>query len=130
MTRMGPNSNYQGIGTLIFILLGPIVWAVHLTLIYGSQSTLCALNLGEDRSGGNDTIVAIILAATAACIAVVGFSAVRASFVHALIARADPPAEQVGFIVTTMRVLAGLSILAIFYAGLGAVILPACDQLR
>lgn len=128
--RMGPRSNYQGIGTLIFILLGPIVWAVHLTLIYGSQSTLCAFNPGEDRSGGNDTIVAIILAATIACVAVVGFSAVRASFVHALIARAAPPVEQVGFIMTIMRVLAGLSILAMFYAGLSVFILPACDPLR
>lgn len=127
---MGTNSNRQGMGTLVFILIGPIIWAVHLTLIYGSQSSLCAFNLGEDRAGGNGVVIAIILAATAACMAIVGFSAVRAGFVHALIARAAPPAEQVGFIVAIMRILAGLSILAIFYGGLGAVILPACDQLR
>jgi hypothetical protein len=130
VTRMGPGSNRQGIGTLVFILIGPIVWAMHLTLIYGSQSSLCAFNLGEDRSGGNVAVVAIILVATIVCIGTVGFSAARASFVHALIARADPPTEQVGFIVTIMRVLAGLSILAMFYGGLGAVFLPACDQLR
>ena len=127
---MGYSSNRQGIGTLIFILVGPIVWAVHLTLIYGSQSSLCAFNLGEDRSGGNDAVVAIILIATAVFVAIVGFSAVRASFVHTLIARADPPEEQFGFIVTIMRILAGLSIVAMLYAGIGAVILPACDQLR
>ncbi|HJT50980.1 MAG TPA: hypothetical protein VJ734_03480 [Nitrosospira sp.] len=127
---MGSSSNRQGIGTLIFILVGPIVWAVHLTLIYGSQSSLCAFNLGEDRSGGNSTVVAIILIATAVFIATVGFSAVRANFVHTLIARTAPSAEQVGFIVTIMRILAGLSILAMLYGGIGAVILPACDQLR
>ncbi|SOD41863.1 hypothetical protein [Nitrosovibrio sp. Nv4] len=130
MRRTGSRSNLQGMGTLVFMLVGPIVWTVHLTLIYGSQSLLCALNLGEDRSAGNAAIIAIILVATAVCIAAVGFSAARPGFVHALIARADLPADQAGFIVTIMRVLAWLSILAMLYAGLGAVILPACGQLR
>lgn len=129
MTRMEPSSNRQGIGTLIFILTGPIVWAAHLTLVYGSQSSLCAFNAG-DGSGGNSTVVAIILFATIASIAAVGFSAVHPGFVHALIARAAPPAEQAEFIVTIMRILAGLSMLAMLYAGLGAIILPACHQLR
>jgi hypothetical protein len=126
---MGSSSNRQGIGTLIFILVGPIVWAVHLTLIYGSQSSLCAFNPSEDR-GENSVVVAVILLVTAVSIAVVGFSAVRANFIHALIARGIPPTEQVEFIVTIMRVLAGLSILAMFYAGLSAVFLPACHPLR
>ncbi|SFO36145.1 hypothetical protein [Nitrosospira briensis] len=126
---MGSSSNHQGIGTLIFILVGPIVWTLHLILIYGSQSSICAFNLSADRSEEN-AVVAIVLVATIVCVAVVGFSAVRVRFVHALIARGDPPADQMGFIVTIMRILAGLSILAMFYAGLGAVILPACDQLR
>lgn len=130
MTRMGYRSNRQGIGTLAFILIGPLVWAVHLTLIYGGQSLLCAFNPGEDASGRNVAIVAIILAATIAGIAAVGFSAARPAIVHALIARGALPAEQAGFVVTIMRVLAGLSILAMIYAGLGAVILPACGQLR
>lgn len=117
-------------GTLVFILVGPLVWTLHLTVIYGSQSLLCALNPGEDRSMGNAAVVAIILVATAAFVAVAGFSVARPSFVHALIARADLPADQAGFIVTIMRVLAWLSILAMLYAGLGAVMLPACDQLR
>jgi hypothetical protein len=126
---MGPTSNRQGIGTLIFILVGPIVWAVHLILVYGSQSSLCAFNLSEDR-GENSAVVAIILLVTAMSIAVVGFSAVRANFIHALITRGIPPTEQVEFIVTIMRVLSGLSILAMFYAGLSAVFLPACHPLR
>ena len=127
---MGITSNRQGIGTLVFILFGPIVWAVHLTLIYSSQSSLCAFNLAEDRAWGNNAIVYIILIATAVFIVVAGFSAVRASFVYALITRTDPPPEQIGFIITVMRILAGLSIVAMLYAGLGAVILPACGQLR
>lgn len=124
------SSHRQGIGTLVFILVGPIIWAVHLTLVYGSQSSLCAFNLVEDRSGGTDAIVYIILAATALFIAAAGFGAVRASFVYTLIAGTDPPLEQIGFIIATMRILAGLSILAMLYVGLSAVILPACDQLR
>lgn len=130
MTHMGYRSNWQGIGTLVFILVGPIVWAAHLTLIYGSHASLCALNMGEDGSGGNGAVAAIILFATIAGIAAVGFSAVRPGFVHALIARIAPSAEQVGFIVKIMRVLAGLSMLAMLYTSLGAVILPACEPLR
>lgn len=126
---MGYRSNRQDMGTLIFILLGPIVWAIHLTLIYGSQSSLCAFNAGESAAGRN-VVVGIILAATVLCIAATGYSAARPGFVHALVARATLPAEQAGFIVAVMRLLAGLSILAMLYAGLGAVMLPACEQLR
>lgn len=129
MTRMRSSSNRQGIATLIFILIGPIVWAVHLTLIYGSQSSLCAFNLSEDR-GENSTVVAIVLLVTAVSITIVGFSALRPNFIHALIARGIPPTEQAKFIVTIMRVLSGLSILAMFYAGLSTVFLPACHPLR
>jgi hypothetical protein len=106
------------------------MWAVHLLLIYGSQSSLCAFNSVEDGSGRDTTIIAIIQFATVVCIATVGFSAVRARQVHASIARADPPPEQTRFIMTMMRVLAALSILAMFYAAMGSVILPVCDQLR
>ncbi len=127
--RMKYRSNRQDMGTLVFILTGPIIWAIHLTLVYGSQSSLCAFNAGESATGRN-VVVGIILAVTVLCIAATGYSAARPGFVHALIARASLPAEQAGFIVTVMRILAGLSILAMFYAGLGAVMLPACEQLR
>ena len=33
------------VGTLVFILLGPIIWAAHLTLMYAAQSVLCARGL-------------------------------------------------------------------------------------
>ncbi|MDN5751791.1 MAG: hypothetical protein L0H15_00730 [Nitrosospira sp.] len=127
---MTPNSNRQGIGTLLFILTGPIVWAAHLALIYSSQSSLCSFDPGEGGAGGRDAIAAIILAVTAVGVAAVGSSAFRARSAHGLTARADLPAETITFIVTIMRVLAALSILAMLYAGLGVVFLPACDSLR
>ena len=36
------NSPRQMIGTLVFLIAGPILWAVDLTVIYGAQSSLCA----------------------------------------------------------------------------------------
>lgn len=129
MTRMRYRSNRQDMGTLVFILTGPIVWALHLTLVYASQSSLCAFNAGESAAG-KSIVVAIILAATVLCIAAAGYSAARPGVVHALIARAALPAEQAGFIVAVMRILAWLSMLAMLYAGMGAVMLPACEQLR
>lgn len=123
-------SNRQMIGTLIFIMIGPILWAAQLTLIYGSQSSLCAFGIGVGADGGNALAAGIVVAATVLCMALGAVAMARPETSYGLITGAHVPDEQWGFLIRVMRVLAGLSLLAMFYAALGAVLLPACAQLR
>jgi hypothetical protein len=123
-------STRQMIGTLVFIMLGPILWAVQLTLIYGAQSSLCAFGVGVGADGNNALAAGVVIAASVVCMALVGVALARPDIGYGLITGAGMPGEQRGFLVGVMRLLAGLSLLAMFYAGLGAVLLPACAQLR
>jgi hypothetical protein len=123
-------STRQMIGTLVFIMLGPILWAVQLTLIYGAQSSLCAFGVGVGSDGGNMLAAGIVIAASAMCMVLAGVALARPDASYGLITSAGVPSEQRGFLVGVMRLLAGLSLLAMLYAGLGAVLLPACAQLR
>jgi hypothetical protein len=47
--------------TLLSMFLGPIVWALHLTVIYGSHAILCARG-SSGMTGANVVIVATIIA--------------------------------------------------------------------
>lgn len=118
-------SSRQMVGTLTFILAGPILWAVDLTAIYGAQSSLCAFDALSQPIVGWLVIAISALLALAA-----GIAAVRPRPLFGLLAGAPPPAEQWQFLQGAMRLLVGLSVLAIAYFTLAATLLPACAQLR
>lgn len=109
----------------MFMLVGPILWAVDLTAIYGAQSSLCAFDALPQPIVGSLVIAISALLALAA-----GIAAVSPRPLFGLLAGAPPPAEQWGFLQGAMRLLVGLSVLAIAYFTLAATVLPACAQLR
>jgi len=117
------------IGTLIFILTGPLLWAGHLTAIYGSQSSMCAFGVGTSDGGQNLLVSGIIGVVTLAFVALIGVAMARPHTVLGWLARREPPPDRT-FLTWVMRLLAALSALAIIYAGAAAIILPACAQLR
>lgn len=113
------------VGTLTFILAGPILWAVDLTAIYGAQSSLCAFDvLPQPVIGWLVADISALLALAA------GLAAARPQPLFGLLVGAQPPAEQWDFLQGTMRLLVALSLLAIVYFTLAATVLPACAQLR
>ncbi|GLQ55343.1 hypothetical protein [Devosia nitrariae] len=124
------SSNRQMIGTLIFILIGPILWALQLTLIYGAQSSLCAFEVGIGANGGNVLAAGTVIGASVLCMALAVAAFVMPGASYRLITGASSPDDQWPFLTSVMRILAGLSLLAMLYAALGAVLLPACAQLR
>lgn len=124
------SSNRQMIGTLIFILIGPILWAVQLTLIYGAQSSLCAFGVGVGANGSNALAAGTVIATTVVCMGLAALALIRPDGSYELITGTHPPGEQRRFLVGVLRALGGLSLLAMLYAGLGAALLPACAQLR
>ncbi len=113
------------IGTLVFILVGPILWAADLTTIYGAQSALCAFGVLPQAAVGWLVIAKSVLLMLAAVLAL----AMPRPLFKVLVG-AQPPSEQWEFLQGVMRVLGALSVLAMLYFTLAATLLPACSNLR
>lgn len=119
------NSSRQMIGTLVFILTGPILWAAELTAIYGAQSSLCAFGAVPQVTVGWLVIAISLVLLLADIVAIV-----RPFPLFNLLVGGSPPPDQRAFILGAMRGLGSLSALAMLYFMLAATFLPACAQLR
>ena len=119
------NSPRQMIGTLVFLIAGPILWAVDLTVIYGAQSSLCAFGaLPSSLIGIMVGSASVVLALVAAGISIWP----RPAFT--VLTGTAPPGEQWSFLRGATRILAALSALAMLYFAAAAMLLPACGGLR
>jgi hypothetical protein len=117
-------------GTLVFILIGPIAWALHLSVLYFSQSMLCA-------HGAADTGIAfgiglapfIIGVATAGALLLVMSATLFPQRASRLLS-AGWGGETGEFNMRVMGALALLSSIGVAWGGLAALILPSCGQGR
>ncbi len=117
------------IGTFLFILAGPLIWALHLTFAYGPQSALCAF--GEGTGNGYDTLaVATVAVVTLIAIVLAALAFVFDFTAYRLLAGVKPPDDQWPFLKSISRLLTGLSILAIVYAGVAVLFMAPCAQVR
>lgn len=117
-------SSRRMMAAFVFIIYGPICWALQLALIYGSQSALCAF--GADWR----PVTTAVLVLSLATMALAGAGSVWPATVYRLLAGTEAPAGQWPFMRFVMRLLTGLALLAMLYAALGALLLPACAVLR
>lgn len=115
----------QMIGSILFLIAGPILWAINLTVIYGAQSSLCAF-----RALPENVIAAIVVVTTLALMATAGAFIVWPQIVFRLLVGAAPPTDQWPFLNGTMRILAALSALAMLYFATASLTMPACAALR
>jgi hypothetical protein len=116
----------SAVGTLVFLALGPIVWALHFTLVYASQSTMCTL-LVVPASAGNATPIGWTVGAiVATSVAMLLLAMVRPLVVWRLLARRLPDAGGTAFGVSVMRWLSMLSLLAMLYTLMALFTLPSC----
>jgi hypothetical protein len=118
-------SSRQMIGTLVFILIGPILWALHLTVTYGAQSSLCAFDAASETF-----ITGMIIGSAAVFIGLIVLAMLQERSCFALLTGTSPSKEQWPFLKTLMKLLGALSILGMVYFSLASLILPACAQLR
>ena len=118
-------SSRQMIGTLVFLIFGPICWALQLTTVYGMQSALCAF-----QAVSMTTVTVLVVALTIVIAGLAGAGMVRPGLVYRVFTGVQPNSEQWPFLVFVMRSLTALSILAMAYAGTGALMLAACGALR
>lgn len=113
------------IGTLVFLIFGPILWALDLTMIYGAQSSLCAFEALPQSA-----IALLIGGVTLGLIFVVAWALLRPDPFFGALTGATPPDEQWPFLVAVMRGLAGLSLLAMVYFASAILLMPTCPALR
>jgi hypothetical protein len=95
---------------LIRLVLGPIVWALHLAIVYGAHTAICAIR----PFGTAETSVAIMAA-------VATFAALLALLLSGMApGTAIPFRRDVGFLLMV------LSAIAIGWLGITTAIVPAC----
>jgi hypothetical protein len=115
--------------TGLTVLLGPIVWAVHLTLVYGLQSVACSFAVPPASTiAGLDRVQVAIILITLLSLSIVGACAMWGRGADSDRSGTD---ETPGlFLVRVRRVLALLSVLGIIAVGSAAMVLPTCAGLR
>ncbi|HET6628160.1 MAG TPA: hypothetical protein VFG91_00130 [Woeseiaceae bacterium] len=116
---------------LIYLLIGPLVWAGHLFLVYAPQSALCAFRITGFASIAPRLIEAVVVAVTVPA-AVALLLAIGRPRQTARLFRAAGflDGENGRFMVSVMRLLAALSFAGVLWAGATVLLLPACPQLR
>lgn len=127
-TRRGGNRSETG--TFLYMLLGPIVWALHFTLIYGAHTLLCLGKPSTAPAAGIDSAALVIFAATFVALCMLAAAVAFPAETRRLFFAAGWPAEQRKFQHRTMILLASLSALGIVWAGASAAFVNACMQLR
>ena len=115
----------SAIATLAYLLIGPLVWALHFTTLYGVQSIVCTLEPGGvELAPGLDAVrLALAGASVGALIALV----VLPATLRPLVLRGDDVDADLR---AMMRTLCGLSALAILAATIPVASLPSCPALR
>lgn len=115
-------------GTFAYVLLGPLAWAAHLAVIYGVQPVLC----GAAARGALaiDSISVVVIAATAAALAVPALALWRPGATRRLLRVAARREAEIRFQDSAMRWLCGLSAAGILWAGAAAFAIAPCVQLR
>jgi hypothetical protein len=118
-----PGRERSAVQTAFNLTLGPIVWALHLAVVYGVHSFGCARDLfGTGLFGFDPARLIIALATVAALLAIaVGI---------ALTVPARSAEQEPGFERGVAIGLAGLSVFGVLAAGAAAILVAPCVSLR
>ena len=109
---------------LFWMTSGFVFWAAQFTIIYGITGVACARGWYHFALLGLDVVRASIASATALALAATALVFWRAFSARGRSAHNDPSER---FVETVTLWVCGLSLVAIAYSGLPAVILPACS---
>lgn len=117
------------LGTILFLLFGPLIWAVHLFTVYAGHASLCEAG---DRLPllDADALPWLLGGATAAALLILALGSVRPAIVRRLLRATSPAHDEMAFTTSVMRMLAALSALGVVFAGVAILLVPLCAQLR
>lgn len=111
--------NASTLGTIVFLALGPLVWAAHFTLIYGGHTLACT-----GQTGARTAVLVVVVATAAAAVAVLLFLIWPAWIANALgvrVRRGDRPTY-----LDIARILGILAEIAIVWGGITAALVGPC----
>jgi len=110
-------------GIVIAVLFGPLVWSLHLLVLYGTHASVCAAAKGA--AGTTGAVLPALAAATVVALALTAAPlASPRRFARLLHDRLT--GKESRFLLSLMRWLAGLSLIAVAGNGIVLVIVPAC----
>jgi hypothetical protein len=108
---------------LILCLGAPLIWAVHLFILYGGATLACL----DAAAGRNASYVSFAMALTImAMVVVAGLMAWQSA--RARQPNAGDPADGSRFLRVTSIMLGAAALLAIFWGALSVLMLPTCSQ--
>jgi len=105
-------------GTLVYILAGPILWAVQFTLIYAGHTAACLPGAPESLA-----IPVVAVPTAVAALAAVVFITRHGDFARMLGAPAPPRAAALHAIA---RITALLALVAVIWSGIGLALIDSC----
>lgn len=108
------------VGTLVYLMAGPIAWGLHFTLVYGIHVLLCLSAPG--------LVATIVVGVTVLAVAAVAAFLLRQRSAAALLGLGDSEWRAGGDRIA--RAAAWLSIVAVAWSGTAALVVDACAQAR
>ena len=108
---------------LVYLAIGPILWAIHLTLIYGTHTLVCTRTVSRTLPFGFDTAPFVILLATGATFALL-LGAVLLPSPNTRPFNGSPASPA--FFRRVMVLLALLSAFGVGGAGAAAMVVQSC----
>jgi hypothetical protein len=114
------------VATILRLLAGPIVWALHFTAIYGFQSLACDRRVGLAGTQLLDLDAVELFSVAATIIAVVVLALAGFAPRHSR----QGEGELQDFVESTARLLILLSTAGILLVAATALVIPACPSLR
>jgi hypothetical protein len=110
-------------GIVLAVLFGPLVWAGHLLVLYGTHAVVCAV-VGS-TAGTTASLVAVFVPATAFALVLVALPLIVPRRLAGLLGRSHAEEED-RFLLSLMRWLAGLSLTGVVANGIALLIVPPC----
>lgn len=110
-------------GIVIAVLFGPLVWAAHLAVLYGSHASVCA---AAGRAGAPlGPLIPAFALATALALMLAALPLAFPKGFSALFFVAKSEVET-RFVLSLMRWLSGLSVVAVIANSLAVLLVPPC----
>ena len=118
----------RGPSTLLYLSLGPIVWAVHFAIVYGAHTLLCAV--GGSGGFGARAATLVVIIATVVALILLSLPMLAPTMMRRRRPGSTEPASLSSFAQGVMALLALLSALGVAWAGAAALIVAPCISLR
>ncbi|MBB2971395.1 hypothetical protein [Mesorhizobium sp. RMAD-H1] len=118
------------VGAILYLLVGPIIWAGHLLLVYGPQSALCAFRITGMAAAEAWLISGLVMGVTVIAMAAIAVILWRPHRTARLFRFHTASDDNRSFAISVMRVLGVLSLFGVAWAGATTLLLDPCAQLR